>query len=164
MTAPSPVDMCHSTQLLLLTEKRHPPQGYCQRKQFIVAQSPMHSTTGDFWALIYEKQSPTILLLCPLQENEKVCVRSCVQMHVWGMYVRRPVVGVNHSSGIVLYCVYTAFSCHTLPHPLPPTHVCVHVRVCVVLFVYTDPYQHGVCDPSPHATLPQGIECSLLAS
>ena len=30
--------------------------------------------------------------------------------------------------------------------------------MCVVLFVYTDPYQHGVCDFSPHATLPQGIE------
>ena len=77
MTAPSPVDMCHSIQLLLLMEERHPPQGYRQTKQFIVAQSPMHSTTGDFWALVYEKQSPTILLLCPLQENRKVCV--CVR-------------------------------------------------------------------------------------
>ena len=75
----SPVDMCHSTQLLLLTEERHPPQGYRQTKQFIVAQSPMHSTTDDFWALVYKKQSTTILLLCPLQENEKVCVCACMR-------------------------------------------------------------------------------------
>ena len=101
--------MCHSTQLSLLTERRYPPQGYRQTKQFIVAQSPMHSTTDDFWALVYKKQSPTILLLCPLQENRKVCV-------------------------------------------------CGGGGMCVVLCVYTDSYQHGVCDFSPHATLPQGIE------
>ena len=80
MVALSLGDMCHSTQLSLMPHPTHPTQGYRQTKQFIVAQSPMHSTTGDFWALVYEKQSPTVILLCPFQENGEVCL--CLLVYI----------------------------------------------------------------------------------
>ena len=47
-------------------------QGYRAPKAFIAAQSPMHDTADDFWAIVYDKKVSIIVLLCNFEENGQV--------------------------------------------------------------------------------------------
>lgn len=47
-------------------------KGYNSKKAFIVAQSPMESTSMDFWMMIMERECSVIVMLCGLKENEQV--------------------------------------------------------------------------------------------
>ncbi|XP_065904176.1 receptor-type tyrosine-protein phosphatase alpha-like [Dysidea avara] len=48
--------------------------GYKQSRAYIIAQSPMANTIRDFWKMISDKQSATVIMLCELLENdEEVC-------------------------------------------------------------------------------------------
>ena len=47
-------------------------QGYCEKKAFIIAQSPMENTTTDFWKMIMDYKVPAIVMLCELEENGEV--------------------------------------------------------------------------------------------
>ncbi len=45
-------------------------QGYlCAPKCYIATQAPLHSTIGDFWQMVWEQKSQTILMLTGLEEQ-----------------------------------------------------------------------------------------------
>ena len=48
------------------------PQGYQQKKGYIIAQSPMQETVVDFWRAVLQHKCATIVMLCNLVENDKV--------------------------------------------------------------------------------------------
>ena len=54
------------------------PQGYHQKAAYIVTQSPLQNTCGDFWRMIWEKKIASIVMLTKLTENETVRVN---QLH-----------------------------------------------------------------------------------
>ena len=47
-------------------------KGYKHKKAFIVAQSPMESTSRDFWKMIVERECKAVVMLCNLEEDEQV--------------------------------------------------------------------------------------------
>ena len=47
-------------------------QGYHHPKAFLAGPGPMQSTAGDFWTMIWEEGSHTIVMLGQLMENEEV--------------------------------------------------------------------------------------------
>lgn len=47
-------------------------QGYKQKRGFIIAQSPMSNTTGDFWKMVYEREVAVIVMLSEFYEDGKV--------------------------------------------------------------------------------------------
>ena len=49
-------------------------QGYRQRGAYIATQAPMENTVNDFWRMIWDYQSKTIVLLCRMKEDGKVMV------------------------------------------------------------------------------------------
>ena len=49
-------------------------QGYRQRGAYIATQTPMENTVNDFWKMIWEYQSRSIVMLCRMQEDGKVTV------------------------------------------------------------------------------------------
>ena len=52
------------------------PQGYKQKKGFIIAQSPMASTVGDFVKMLYERKCGVVVMLCGCEEG---AVEVCAQ-------------------------------------------------------------------------------------
>ena len=49
-------------------------QGYNTNKEFIVTQHPMAGTTDDFWRMVWDQNSMTIVLLSVIDDV-------CVQVH-----------------------------------------------------------------------------------
>ena len=49
-------------------------QGYRQRGVYIATQTPMENTVNDFWKMIWEYQSRSIVMLCRMREDGKVHV------------------------------------------------------------------------------------------
>ena len=47
-------------------------QGYRQRGAYIATQAPMENTVNDFWRMVWDYQSRTIVLLCRMKEDGKV--------------------------------------------------------------------------------------------
>ncbi|KAI6656678.1 SPTPR2B [Oopsacas minuta] len=43
--------------------------GYKQKRAYIATQSPSSETVGEFWRMVYEKESAVIVMLCNLIEN-----------------------------------------------------------------------------------------------
>ena len=48
------------------------PQGYRQRGTYIATQVPMENTVNDFWKMIWEYKSKTIVVLCKMAEDGEV--------------------------------------------------------------------------------------------
>lgn len=48
-------------------------QGYRQRGAYIATQTPLENTVNDFWRMIWEYQSRSIVMLCKIKEDGKVC-------------------------------------------------------------------------------------------
>jgi len=48
------------------------PQGYNAPNNYIATQGPIPSTFPDFWRMIWEKDSPTIVMVTNLKEEDKV--------------------------------------------------------------------------------------------
>ena len=44
-------------------------QGYKQRKDFIIAQSPMTTTARDFVKMLYERECGVVVMLCRYEEG-----------------------------------------------------------------------------------------------
>lgn len=49
-----------------------PTQGYWGCRVFIVAQTPLADTTGDFWSMIYQKKVYTVVMLSDSSEGDAV--------------------------------------------------------------------------------------------
>ena len=49
-------------------------QGYRQRGAYIATQAPMENTVSDFWRMVWDYQSRTIVLLCRMKEDGKVMI------------------------------------------------------------------------------------------
>ena len=47
-------------------------QGYRQRGAYIATQTPLENTVNDFWRMIWEYQSRSIVMLCRMKEDGKV--------------------------------------------------------------------------------------------
>lgn len=47
-------------------------KGYNKTKAFLAGPGPMQSTAADFWTMLWEKKSYTIIMLGQLKENEMV--------------------------------------------------------------------------------------------
>ena len=56
-------------------------QGYHHSRTYLAGPGPMESTAGDFWTMLWEKKSHTIVMLGELVENEEVA-NSSVHEHV----------------------------------------------------------------------------------
>ena len=39
-------------------------QGYCEQRNFIAAQTPMYSTEGDVWEMIWMETCAAVVVLC----------------------------------------------------------------------------------------------------
>ena len=63
------VRLVHVLAHLLISAK-----GYSVPKAFIAAQSPMSHTKGDFWELVWQFRTPTIVLLANFMEGTQVRV------------------------------------------------------------------------------------------
>lgn len=50
------------------------PQGYRQKDAYIVSQGPLLHTIEDFWRMIWEWRSCSIVMLTELEERGQVCV------------------------------------------------------------------------------------------
>lgn len=53
-------------------------QGYRQKDSYIASQGPLQHTTEDFWRMIWEWRSCSIVMLTELEERGQVCVAVCV--------------------------------------------------------------------------------------
>ena len=52
-------------------------QGYKHRSAFLATQAPLETTVGDFWRMIWDQWSPSIVMLYTVDEedaNEDVCL------------------------------------------------------------------------------------------
>ena len=47
-------------------------QGYRQRGAYIATQTPMENTVNDFWRMIWEYQSRSVVMLCRMKEDGQV--------------------------------------------------------------------------------------------
>ena len=59
-------------------------KGYSVPKAFIAAQSPMSNTKGDFWEMVWQFRTPTIVLLTNFKEGKqvRVCLH-CAALLSW---------------------------------------------------------------------------------
>ena len=53
-----------------------PTQGYYRAKEFIATQGPLPDTENDFWRMVWEQRSSTIVMLTKHKENDGK-VRDC---------------------------------------------------------------------------------------
>ena len=61
------VILCNASSLCIIIK-----QGYCNKRAFIIAQSPMENTVRDFWKMVMEYKVPAVVMLCDLIENDQV--------------------------------------------------------------------------------------------
>lgn len=47
-------------------------QGYIHRDSFIVTQMPLPNTVADFWRMLYDYNSHTVVMLNEFDRNDKV--------------------------------------------------------------------------------------------
>ena len=48
------------------------PQGYNKPNAYVATQGPIPSTFPDFWRMVWELDSPTIVMVTNLKEDDKV--------------------------------------------------------------------------------------------
>lgn len=46
--------------------------GYCRPNAYIATQGPLPETFGDFWRMIYEQRTTTIVMMTKLEERNRV--------------------------------------------------------------------------------------------
>ena len=55
-------------------------QGYGPNKSYIATQGPKPNTLDDFWEMVWNENSSTIVMLCKCVENGKVGVFRCLSL------------------------------------------------------------------------------------
>lgn len=67
----------------------HPPfspsvwsQGYRQKDSYMASQGPLQHTIEDFWRMIWEWRSCSIVMLTELEERGQVCVQMRITYHI----------------------------------------------------------------------------------
>ena len=50
----------------------YPPQGYHKQRAFVATQGPLPDTTDDFWRMVWENNSATIVMLTQEREGGRV--------------------------------------------------------------------------------------------
>ena len=60
-----PVITCHN----------HSDKGYKMKDAYIATQGPLQNTVEDFWRMMWEYQCGCLVMLCELEEDEKVTYR-----------------------------------------------------------------------------------------
>lgn len=48
-------------------------QGYLKKNAYVATQGPLPNTTYDFWRMVWELNSPCIIMLTNIMEKTKVC-------------------------------------------------------------------------------------------
>ncbi len=51
---------------------------YHNRRAFIATQGPLQSTVGDFWRMVWQYNSPVVVMLTETMEKGMVCAVVCV--------------------------------------------------------------------------------------
>ena len=51
-----------------------PPQGYRMRRAYVATQGPLPATFDDFWRMVWEQNTHTIVMLTQLVERGRVSV------------------------------------------------------------------------------------------
>ncbi len=69
--------------ILLTLPTPPPPQGYSGGKEYIATQGPLEQTVVEFWNMVWEQNTATIVMLTNLVELGKVCVGVRVCVWVW---------------------------------------------------------------------------------
>ena len=76
-------------------------QGYRQRGTYIATQTPMENTVSDFWKMIWEYESKTIVVLCKMTEDGEVTIHSVNFVSEW--LIDMPLIWrILHSSSIAV--------------------------------------------------------------
>lgn len=52
-------------------------QGYHSEQEYIATQGPLEQTVEDFWRMVWEQNTATIIMLTNLVELGKVTVHTC---------------------------------------------------------------------------------------
>jgi len=63
-------------------------QGYDHSRAFLAGPGPMQSTVSDFWTMIWEKKSHTIVMLGQLEEDEEVIANKITNRLITGCFIR----------------------------------------------------------------------------
>lgn len=67
-----------------LTSASSPTKGYRQKDYFMATQGPLAHTVEDFWRMVWEWKSHTIVMLTEVQEREQVSRLSVHRVGVSG--------------------------------------------------------------------------------
>ena len=89
-------------------------QGYCQPRAYIATQAPIPDTFDDFWRMIWEQESATVVMLTREEEAGKVWVGLGL-----GYGINQP-VGLKNGQSFFVYSfnlVWTLLT-YALPHVL----------------------------------------------
>lgn len=71
----APVSLVHSCYF------SHVVQGYAsQKKAYIATQGPMLNTVNDFWTMVWQEETPLIIMLTKLKERKEVLLYRCISI------------------------------------------------------------------------------------
>lgn len=59
--------------------------GYRKQNAYIATQGPLPETLSDFWRMVWEQRSSTIIMMTRLEEKSRVSAHTCTDV---GMTVR----------------------------------------------------------------------------
>lgn len=51
--------------------------GYRKQNAYIATQGPLPETFGDFWRMVWEQRSATVVMMTRLEEKSRVSMHSC---------------------------------------------------------------------------------------
>ncbi|XP_062577033.1 uncharacterized protein LOC134238932 isoform X2 [Saccostrea cucullata] len=135
-----------------------------RKKEYIAAQGPKQNTLGDFWAMLWQENITTVVMLTNLREGEKI---KCTQYwpdkdkHInygtvsvkwmeereYAFFVTRKLKVINKEmkkSRVLTHYHYTAWPDHGTPDPL-----------CLIIF-----HNHVIRTQSNQKNAPTVVHCS----
>ncbi|XP_022247809.1 tyrosine-protein phosphatase Lar-like isoform X3 [Limulus polyphemus] len=121
--------------------------GYRKQNAYIATQGPLSETVGDFWRMVWEQRSATIVMMTKLEERTRIKCDQYWPLRGTEMYGMMN-VGLVDIQELATYCIRT-FVLHKLGYP---------EKREVRQFQFTAWPDHGVPEhPSPFLTFLQRI-------